>query len=98
MSAHSRDIHEQVGRVLLKSWDPLVVGDRPPSDPERTRYIDDVVALLATGASDRQLAEHLCAVETQMLGYQDSEPGFLRPTAKKLRLVYRRLTGGPPAV
>jgi hypothetical protein len=98
MDASSAELHAQIGRVLLKSWDPLDVAGRPEGDAERARYIAGVVALLATGASDRQVAEHLVGLEAQRFGYRDSEPGMLRPTAKKLRLLYRRLAAEPGAV
>jgi len=85
---------DQIGAVLLRSWDPLAgTGD---ADLERRRavYIDAVVSMLAAGANDRQVAEYLIALETQTLGYQDSHHRLLRPLAKKLRLLYRRLISG----
>ena len=94
ISDHGR---HRIGEVLLKSWDPLAVVGRPNREAARVAYVDAVIALLAAGATDREVAEHLCAVETQALGYQDTDPGMLRPTAKKLRLLYRRLTTDPPA-
>jgi len=90
-------LRDRIGEVLLKSWDPLAVVGRPNQEAARRVYVDAVIALLAAGATDREVAEHLCAVETQALGYQDTDPGMLRPTAKKLRLLYRRLTTDPPA-
>ena len=94
----SPELHAEIGRVLLKSWDPLDVVGRPADDPQRVSYIESVVALLAAGATDRQVAEHLVAIETARLGYPDSEPGMLRPTAKKLRNLFRRLSDDAKAV
>jgi hypothetical protein len=72
MDATSPELHAQIGRVLLRSWDPLDVAGGPDGDAERARYIGAVVGLLATGASDRQVAEHLVGLETARFGYQDS--------------------------
>jgi hypothetical protein len=91
------DVRRRIGGVLLKSWDPLDVAGRPDREDARAAYVEAVVALVAAGATDREVADHLCAVETRALGYQDTDSGMLRPTAKKLRLLYRRLTSASPA-
>jgi hypothetical protein len=86
----SNQKRETIAALLLKSWDPIAGADDADAQARRRAYVDEVLAMLASGASDREVAEFLVALETQMLGYQDSDPRMLRPLAKKLRLLYRR--------
>ncbi len=100
MDSHARrarDLQRQIGDVLLRHWDPLGVAAHPEAVGEYEAYVGPVYRLLATGASNRQIAEHLVRVETESFGFADSEWRMLVPTANKLRKLYTRLTSGEPA-
>jgi hypothetical protein len=52
---------------------------------------------LVTGASARQIAEHLAQVEAETIGFQDTNPKMLIPLAKKLLKLNARLDPREPA-
>jgi hypothetical protein len=47
-------------------------------------YVGGVYRLLVSGANVHELAEHLAQVETEALGFSDTDPKMLIPIAKKL--------------
>jgi hypothetical protein len=94
---HARELQRAIGDLLLRHWDPLGVADVPEGEGQYDAYVGPVYRLLADGASDREIAEHLVRVETEALGFEDSHWRLLVPTAHKLRKLYVRLTATPPA-
>ena len=86
-----RDIQIAIGKALLSRWDPLMLGDQPEARHEYDEYVGGVYRLLAEGASDKVIAQHLTQVETSALGFEDTDWKYLVPVAHKLRKVYRRL-------
>src|SRR5687767_2223968 len=86
-SRMARTLQRELSRVLLNEWNPIGVDGSPETDDEYDRYVGGVYRLLASGATDTDLAEHLASLEAQMLGYEDTDPKMLLPVARKLRRV-----------
>jgi|SRR5437773_9775711 len=94
----AREIQRSIAEVLLRNWDPIGVGDVPQAQDEYDAYVGGVYSLLASGATARQVAEHLARVEADQLGFGDTDPKMLIPVAEKLlKLNVRLETGGPAA-
>ena len=94
---HARDLQRQIGEVLLRNWDPLGVASEPECADEYDAYVGPVYRLLASGASDREIAEHLVGLETNVLGYRDTDWRMLIPVAQSLQRLYRRWGSESPA-
>jgi hypothetical protein len=90
-------VQTEIARLLLRHWDPLGVAGQPEGSAAVAGYVDPVLDLLAAKASDRALAEHLAHVETERLGYADSEWRMLVPSVRQLRKLYHRLSRDSPA-
>ena len=88
----SRAIRGEIGKVLLRNWDPIGVRDDPAAADEYDSYVGGVYELLVAGASARAVSEHLVRIETERMGFEDSDPKMLIPLANKLRRLYARLT------
>jgi hypothetical protein len=93
----ARDIQTAIGRVLLTRWDPIGVADVPEASGECDAYVGPICRLLASGASDDEIAQHLGGVETTAMGIEGSDWRMLIPVAHELRMVFRRLSAVPPA-
>jgi len=94
----AKEIQRAIGDVLLRHWDPLGVKDVPQAQDEYDAYIGGVYHLIASGATAKQIAEHLARVEAERLGYPDTDPKMLIPLANKLlRLNVRLESGGSAA-
>jgi hypothetical protein len=94
----AKEIQRAIGEVLLRNWDPLGVKDVPQAQDEYDSYVGGVYRLIASGASAKQIAEHLVRIETDRLGYPDTDPKMLIPLANKLlRLNVRLGSGGSAA-
>ena len=92
--ARAREIMEAIGLVLLRDWDPIGVKDEPMAQDEYDSQIGQVYRLLASGASERQIAEHLSRIESEEMGLTESKPETLLPVARKLRALDVRLGDG----
>jgi hypothetical protein len=84
------DARAWIADLLRRNWDPIGADNRPE---EFTSYVSGVERLIAANVTTRELAEHLVRVETERLGYQDTDPKMLIPVAKKLLRL--NLKGGP---
>src|SRR5438093_10717357 len=94
----AREIQRSIAEVLLRNWDPIAVRDLPQAQDEYDAYVGGGYRLIGSGATARQLAEHLARVEADQLGYEDTDPKMLIPVAEKLLKLNVRLdTGGPAA-
>jgi hypothetical protein len=80
----AREIHRLIADVLRRNWDPIGVRDMPETEDEYDAYVGGVYRLLVSEASARELAEHLAHVETEALGFADTDPKTLIPVAGKL--------------
>ena len=96
--ARAKEIQRAIGEVLLRNWDSLGVKDVPEAKDEYDSYVGGVYRLIASGASAKQIPEHLVRLETDRLGYPDTDPKMLIPLANKLlRLNVRLESGGSAA-
>ena len=82
---------------MLRRWDPIGIADEPEARSEYDSYVSGVYRLLASGAPDRDIAQHLRDMETRALGFEDSDVKMLIPVARELRKVYRRVASEPPS-
>ena len=89
--ARAREIQQAIGQILLQEWNRIGVRDVPEARDEYESYIGGVYRLLAAEASPQAVAEHLCAVERDMMGFDQSQPGDLLPVAQKLCLLNVKL-------
>src|SRR6266496_4651248 len=80
----TRQIQRSIAEVLLRNWDPIGVRNVPQAQDEYDAYVGGVYRLIASGATARELAEHLARLEAEQLGFQDTDPKMLIPLAKKL--------------
>ena len=93
----AREIQRLIADVLHRNWDPIGVRDMPETADEYEAYVGGVYRLLVSGTSVRELSEHLVHVETQALGFADTDPRMLIPVAKKLLKLNVKLEPGDPA-
>jgi hypothetical protein len=87
----AREIQRRIGEVLLRHWDPIGIADVPEAQDEYQSYVGGVDRLLASGASSRQIAQHLVDIETSQLGFKDTDPKMLIPLAERLKRLEIRL-------
>ena len=84
-------MYDAISEFLQTHWDPIGVKDEPQAQGEYDGYVGGVYRLLASDASDRQIAQFLADNEAAMLGYEDTNPKMLIPVAQKLQRLYARL-------
>jgi len=83
-----------IGDILRRNWDPIGANTRPD---EFATHVAEVERLIGAHVRPRELAEYLVRVETERLGYQDTDPKMLVPLAKKLLRLNVTSGGGEPA-
>jgi len=83
----SRQIRAEIGRILLKDWDPIGVADEPEAQDEYESYVYGVLTLLLGAASEDEIVEHLFLIETERMGMSGINKAQLIPVAEKLRKV-----------
>jgi hypothetical protein len=88
----ARGIQQRIGDILLRHWDPIGVRDEPGAQDEYNAYVGGVYRLLASGASAKEIATHLVNVETEQLGFKDTDPTMLIPLANRLKRLNIRLS------
>lgn len=67
-------------------WDPLGIRDEPHAQDEYDSYLGDVFALLASGAFDDQLNEHLLRIDTERMEVPAKKED-MRSTVSALRQI-----------
>jgi hypothetical protein len=80
--------------LLRRHWDPIGADIRPAVF---ATFVAEVERLIGMQVRPRELAEYLVRVETESLGYQDSDPKMLVSVAKKLLRLNVSSRGGEPA-
>ena len=75
-------IQDQIRSVLNADWDPIGVAD--VVDDEYDDYIGPIYSLLAHGASEQALAEHLLAIELERMALGGRPISQLLKVAAKL--------------
>jgi hypothetical protein len=81
----ARTIQESLRAVLLRDWDPIGIQDEPGAQDEYDSYVGGVYRLLASGASEEQIVEHLWQIETVTMGLSTPDRTKLHPVARRLR-------------
>ena len=68
----------------MQYWDPINVKDEPNAMDEYDSYIGGVYRLLAGGATELEVAEHLASVERDFMGYSTGAEALM-PVARQLK-------------
>ena len=90
-------VRAYIADILRRNWDPIGIKDEPAAQGEYEAYVGGVYRLIAAGATARQLAEHLVQIETDRLGFVDTDPKMLIPVAEKLLKLNLQLPPNEPA-
>lgn len=89
--AKAREIQQNIRLVLLRDWDPIGVHDEPMAQDEYDAYVGSVYRLLASGATEQQIAEHLWCIERDTMRLPSTDSAKLLPVAKKLGALHVKL-------
>jgi hypothetical protein len=92
-----RKIQESIRQLLLRDWDPIGVADEPQAQGEYDSYVGAVYRLLASGASEREIADYLWKIETDGMELSSPDPSALLPVARRLKALDVRLEDPGPA-
>ena len=84
------EIQNNIREVLKKNWDPIGVAGEPGAQDEYDGYIGGVYRLLANGASEKQIIDHLYKIETEYMELESSEKA-LKEVAEALRKISVKL-------
>jgi hypothetical protein len=102
--ARAREIKKRIGQiqqsirlVLLHDWDPIGVAQEPQAQDEYDSYTGEVYRLLASAASEQQVADRLRNIETDRMGLPATESSALLAVARKLKALDIRLVDRGPA-
>ncbi len=79
-------IQREIEEILIREWDPLGIAAQPECRNQYSCYVAGVYRLLAQGASESELAEHLALKEQQQMGLT-SPSRLLEKVARLLRSV-----------
>ncbi|MDQ2731900.1 MAG: hypothetical protein M3Y56_09595 [Armatimonadota bacterium] len=60
----SGQMQDYIAQVLLQEWDPIGVREYPEAQDEYDSYVEGVLRLLQTDASDETIVAHLLEIET----------------------------------
>jgi hypothetical protein len=71
--------------ILLKDWDPLIVGDNPHLTDEYDDLIPGILHLLDTHCTAEQLGQHLASIDAEW-GGEPSWPNIERTVRKLLAI------------
>ena len=80
----ARQIQESIRQVLLHDWDPIGVRDVPEAQDEYDSYVGGVYRLLASGASEQQVADHVSHIASDAMALSALDRAKLIPVARKL--------------
>ena len=71
--------------VLLHDWDPIGVRNAPQAQDEYDSYVSGIHQLLASGASEERIVEHLWRIETVNMGLRPTDRSRVLRVARRLR-------------
>ena len=74
----------------MRNWDRIGVAGAPGAQDEYNGYIGGVYRLLASGASDKQIIDHLYKIETEYMELESSKK-TLKEVAESLRKISVKL-------
>ena len=84
------EIQDNIREALMKNWDPIGVAGVPEVQDEYDGYIGGVYCLLANGASEKQIIDHLYKIETEYMELESSNKA-LKEVAEALRKISVKL-------
>ena len=93
----ARLIQDRIADVLRRSWDPIGIKNVTQAEGEYDAYVGGVYRLLESGATADEIAAHLVQVESDRLGFQDTDAAMLIPVARKLLKIKARFGIGQAA-
>ncbi len=79
----SRELRDQIRRVLMDQWDPIGVNDIPEAADEYDSYIGKIYELIKGDASEDEIAAHLRTIEIQRMEMIDASGVPLLSPAKR---------------
>ena len=94
----SREFRRQIGRVLLREWDPIGVRDEPAAEDEYEGYVYGAFRLLLDGAGEDAIARYLLAIERERMGMDGTPDGHRRAAARALLALPRPADESRPSV
>jgi hypothetical protein len=62
------EIYAAIRKILFWHWDPIGVRECVKEEDEYDSYVGPVYRLLASGASDKEVAEYLTRTERETMG------------------------------
>jgi hypothetical protein len=80
----ARQIQATIRQALLLDWDPIGVQEIPEAHDEYDSYIGGVYRLIASGATEQQVADHLWHIENDTMGLPAPDRDALLLVARKL--------------
>lgn len=81
----ARKRKRQIADVLWTVWDPIGVRELGGPHDEYDGYVNGVYELLASGASDQNIAEHLHHIVSDRMGLTGASVSDMWPTVAALR-------------
>jgi hypothetical protein len=95
-AARAREIMDAIETILREDWDPIGVKAEPQCLHEYWPYVGGVYRLLASRASQAELASHLMSIEAAKMGLAGSASSAV-DAARKLTALDVALHRGPAA-
>jgi hypothetical protein len=91
----ARRLMASIRDVLTKDWNPIGFPGLP--EDEYDAHIGGVYRLLASGAAEQAVADHLANLEAENMGLRRPSATDLLPVARKLLSLGVKLVDGPAA-
>lgn len=85
----SRELKQQISKVLWEVWDPIGVNNTPAARDEYDSYVNQVFEWLTTGDSDDVLAKKLLDIVHDRMELRRATLEHMRPTVAALRSILR---------
>jgi hypothetical protein len=81
----SIEIQESIRQILFYDWDPIGINDLAPDD-EYDSYVGGIYRLLASGASEHQIIEHLHQLEVTKMEVSSNREKLKNVAEKLMKL------------
>ena len=80
-------VKQQIDRILWEVWDPIGVNKISPARDEYSGYVYGVFHLLTSGASDKEIAQHLLTIVHELMELKAATLADMQPTVSALRAI-----------
>jgi hypothetical protein len=81
-------VKQVIEQILWQVWDPIgMKGITDAPEDEYSGYVNGVLELLTSGASDEVIADHLLRIATEGMGRPELTIADMRPTVAALRAI-----------